>query len=237
MKFSAIKTVFVDADDTLWENNIFFLQSLAWLCREGRKHGHTDQATTYVLNHQENFNITRIGYGYDSYETSLLGTINTLVARSGRRDEHAAFVAGALRWTNFLRTHPIHWCAGVKDALPQLCERFRTIIVTKGHHSDQMGKVIRSGMKDVFHAAEVVPHKFAENYLALLKKYDLDPNETVMIGNSPRSDINMARAAGLRTVYIPHAQTWYRELEPIGLDAPATIEIPTFKGLLDILEG
>ena len=38
-----------------------------------------------------------------------------------------------------------------------------------------------------------------------------------MIGNSPRSDILPARAAGLRAVFIPNASTW--RLEHAELDA------------------
>lgn len=38
-----------------------------------------------------------------------------------------------------------------------------------------------------------------------------------MIGNSPRSDVNPALAAGLNAVFIPHAQTW--RLEQAEIDA------------------
>jgi putative hydrolase of the HAD superfamily len=36
-----------------------------------------------------------------------------------------------------------------------------------------------------------------------------------MIGNSPRSDINPALAAGLNAVFVPHPQTWELELEDV----------------------
>jgi putative hydrolase of the HAD superfamily len=36
-----------------------------------------------------------------------------------------------------------------------------------------------------------------------------------MVGNSPRSDINPALAAGLKAVYIPHPHTWHLEHEEI----------------------
>jgi putative hydrolase of the HAD superfamily len=32
-----------------------------------------------------------------------------------------------------------------------------------------------------------------------------------MVGNSPKSDINPAIAAGLNAVFIPHAETWILE--------------------------
>ncbi|MGH3579829.1 MAG: HAD hydrolase-like protein [Mycobacterium sp.] len=46
--------------------------------------------------------------------------------------------------------------------------------------------------------------------------FDLDPRATWMIGNSPRSDINPALAAGLNAVYIPHPDTWSLEHEPVA---------------------
>jgi putative hydrolase of the HAD superfamily len=36
-----------------------------------------------------------------------------------------------------------------------------------------------------------------------------------MIGNSPKSDINPALAAGLNAVWVPHARTWALEHEEI----------------------
>ena len=36
-----------------------------------------------------------------------------------------------------------------------------------------------------------------------------------MIGNSPKSDINPALAAGLNAVFVPHAHTWVLEKQEI----------------------
>lgn len=233
--FTDVKNVFLDIDDTLWENNIFFLASLADLCAMGRQLGHTDVATTLLLNTMEDHNIRTRGYGYDSYEASLLMTMRILVARAGREDLHAAYHHRILRWTEFLRTHPIQWRFGVLKTLPALTKHFRTVIVTKGHQGDQMGKVNRCGQKGLFHACEVVPHKYPSCYERILRTHGLKASETVMVGNSPRSDINMAKRAGLRTIYVPHPQTWYREMEPIEMDGPPTITVRTFDEVLRAL--
>jgi putative hydrolase of the HAD superfamily len=37
-----------------------------------------------------------------------------------------------------------------------------------------------------------------------------------MIGNSPKSDINPALAAGLHAVFIPHGDTWVLEHEELN---------------------
>ena len=62
-----------------------------------------------------------------------------------------------------------------------------------------------------------------------------DAATTWMIGNSPKSDINPALAAGLNAVFIPHDFTWVLEHEHV--DAPAhgerLLELSTFADLLN----
>ena len=234
-QFTDVQTVFLDIDDTLWENNLFFLQSQSALYEIGRRCGHTQQATSGLLERMEDINIPYLGYGYSSYEQSLLMTVRAMVARSGMEHMHGGFHGQILRWTNYLRNHPIMWLRGVSESLPRLTESFNTIIVTKGHEGDQSAKVDRCGLKHLFQAVEVVPHKSVECYLGVLEKYCLDPNKTVMIGNSPRSDINNAKKAGLRTIYVPHPETWYREMEPISEDPPETIKVHDFTEVLGAL--
>ena len=50
---------------------------------------------------------------------------------------------------------------------------------------------------------------------SVISKYDLDPDATWMIGNSPKSDINPALAAGLNAVFVPHGATWVLEHEEV----------------------
>ncbi|MCC6548013.1 HAD hydrolase-like protein [Candidatus Sumerlaeota bacterium] len=234
-QFHGIKNVLLDIDDTLWENNIFFLQSLEWLCTEARNLGIPDRAATNLLNHWETFNIRWKGYGYDSYESSLLLTVAMIARRAGRLDLHMGLRVKALAWTTFLKSHPIQWRPEVEKALPQLTERFRTIVVTKGNPKDQMGKVDRCGMRSLFAGVDVVPHKHPSCYHGVMKTHGLNAEETVMIGNSPRSDINNAKRAGLRTIYVPHPKTWYREMEPIASDEPPTIQVEHFGEVLKVL--
>lgn len=235
-RFSRVQTLFLDIDDTLWENNLFFLASHQALYRIGRECGLTDEAASWILESKEDVNIVWKGFGYDSYEASLLSAVRQIAAMGGKESRAAAYRQTILQWTSYLRSHPILWLPNVKETLPELTRRFQTIIVTKGHPGDQMAKVNRCGLKHLFHAAEVVPHKKPSCYFGLLEKYQLDPAATVMIGNSPQSDINNAKRAGLRTVYIPHPQTWYREHASILPDGPPTIEIHHFEDLLTVLE-
>lgn len=233
---NGLRAVLVDADDTLWENNIFFLECLQWLCGVGRSLGFSDEAVVEIMRRREMTNIPVLGYSYNSFETSLSQALRHLCHASAAGERrHAGLRMRARQWVLFLRQHPILFLPGVLETLPQLTRRFPVIIVTKGDAHDQMAKVIRSGLLEHVHAAEVVPEKYPANYRAVLDKYGLQVDEVVMIGNSPRSDINQPKRAGIRTIYVPHPKTWEMELEPILPEQPATTVVPHFGAVVDAL--
>ena len=62
--------------------------------------------------------------------------------------------------------------------------------------------------------------KNPEAYHALVEKYEVKRESTWMIGNSPRSDINPALAAGLHAVFVPHGDTWILEHEEVNPAPP-----------------
>ncbi len=232
-----IKAVLLDADDTLWENNMFFLQCIEWLCKTGRGMGFCDKAVLTILDSWEKHHIRLMGYGYGSFEQSLLATVKQLVM-TGRyySPGHAGLRKRALKWTAFLRTHPIIFMLGVEETLPHIASHYQTIVVTKGNHDDQMSKVQRSGLLPILDGVEVVHRKNVGDYISVLKKYNLKPEETVMIGNSPASDVNAPKRAGIRTVFVPHSKTWHFEVEPIQPGGPETIHVPHFAALRDVLK-
>lgn len=234
-RLEGIRTVLLDVDDTLWENNLFFNQVHAWLCRQARLAGFTDRAIHQIMHDLELSHIKLMGFGYDSYERSLLGGVRRISHGGTRGGDHAGLHRRAREWVHFLRHHPMHLLEGVAEAMPLLHSTHRTILVTKGSHRDQMSKVHRSGLLPHVHEAEVVRHKTPEEYREVIRKFDLDPETTVMVGNSPKSDINSAKAAGLHTIYVPHPQTWYLELEPIRNDVMETVEVRNFREVLWVL--
>jgi putative hydrolase of the HAD superfamily len=129
---AVLKAVFVDADDTLWENNLFFLQCEEWICTEGHQLGFTHKAVVEIMNRNERRNIKIHGYGYDCFERSLIATLRRLTSQAGQPHRFAPLAAKARRWTAFLRKHPIIFMPGVGSVLPHLAKKFPTYIVTKG---------------------------------------------------------------------------------------------------------
>jgi putative hydrolase of the HAD superfamily len=76
-------------------------------------------------------------------------------------------------------------------------------------------------LKEYFSAVEIVAEKDESIYRSALAKYALTADATWMVGNSPKSDINPALAAGLHAVFIPHGNTWILEHEEVA-PAPAS---------------
>jgi len=66
----------------------------------------------------------------------------------------------------------------------------------------------------------IVPEKNTATYHDIVAELQVAPQQTWMVGNSPRSDINPALAAGLNAVYVPHPHTWHLEHEEVST-APA----------------
>ncbi|MGE5109402.1 MAG: HAD family hydrolase [Acidobacteriaceae bacterium] len=209
------QTLLIDADDTLWENNVYFERAIANFISFLEHKEMSPSEVRAVLNEVERDCIVSHGYGLNSFVEALTRTFERLSVEP---------LTPALRETihGFSRTiaeHPVEIIAGVQDTLTYLEARHHLILVTKGNFAEQTGKVERSGLKNYFAAVEVVPEKNKPTYESLVGKYALARNRTWMVGNSPRSDINPALAAGLNAIFIPHAQTWVLEHEEIERSA------------------
>ena len=114
---------------------------------------------------------------------------------------------------------PLEVLDGVEETLQALGARHDLTLMTKGHPEEQRLKIDRSGLGSYFRHAAVVAEKDVDAYHQLVADVGLDPALTWMVGNSPRSDVNPALAAGLNAVFIPHPHTWRLEHEDL-LDPP-----------------
>jgi putative hydrolase of the HAD superfamily len=118
--------------------------------------------------------------------------------------------------------------------LAYLSERHHLILMTKGSVTEQSAKIENSGLKEFFVATEIVAEKNPAAYRSIVEKYALLAEVTWMVGNSPRSDINPALAAGLHAVFVPHDQTWvleHEELSPVPSPAQKLLTLNKFAEL------
>ena len=213
-RFPPGQTLLIDADDTLWENNIYFERAIAAFISFLDHREYTREQVREQLNEVERENVRRHGYGLASFRRALVECFERLTTEPVTPEKHEKIMSFA----QTIADEEINLLDGVAETLPDLATRHRLILVTKGDEAEQADKVARSGLAQHFSAVEVPREKDPEAYRAVCAKYGLAPQATWMIGNSPRSDINPALACGLNAVYIHHPHTWVLEHE--RLDAP-----------------
>jgi putative hydrolase of the HAD superfamily len=211
----ARQTLLVDADDTLWENNIFFEKTIDHFIAQLEHLGYTLEYVRHILNETERRNIQQHGYGVRSFRRSLEETYMKLAGNSARRE----IMKEIERITMELENTPPHIMDGVPETLAYLSKRHRLILLTKGEQAEQAAKVERSGLLSYFDAIEIVLEKEASTYERMIEQFKIVKSHGWMVGNSPRSDINPALRAGLNAVFIPHPATW--ELEKTEVESGA----------------
>lgn len=224
------QTLLIDADDTLWENNIYFERAIASFISYLDHRVHTSEEVREHLNACERRTIAEHGYGLKSFRRSLIDCFEQLSDGPVTPEKHARIVS----FTDAIAAHEIELLEGVEETLRELGARHRLILVTKGNHDEQNDKVERSGLRGLFAAVEVPHEKTPGMYRELAARYDCEPASTWMIGNSPRSDINPALAAGLNAIFIPHDHTWVLEHEVLDTpdDPGRLLELESISDLL-----
>jgi putative hydrolase of the HAD superfamily len=206
------QSLLIDADDTLWENNIYFERAIADFISFLNHHEYTPEQVRDVLNEVERANVVKHGYGLHSFAHALIETFERLSVEPLTPALHETIHGFA----HTIAENPVEIISGVLETLDYLAGRHHLILLTKGEFTEQSGKVERSGLKDYFAAIEVVAEKNAAVYRQVVTKYALARDFTWMVGNSPKSDVNPALAAGLNAVFVPHNQTWVLEHEELA---------------------
>jgi len=219
-----------DADDTLWENNIYFEQAFDEFCGYLNHSTLTPDEIRAVLDEIE-MEYSRIhGYGAVNFGRNLSQCYLRLAERAV--DEHDLKRVSAFAHQILLQE--VELMEGVAETLPFLAEKHELTLFTKGEPAEQNRKIDLSGLRPLFAHCEVVKEKNKRAYEELTRGRGFDPERTWMIGNSPKSDINPALDAGLRAVFVPHPRTWTLEREEIR-DADGRLKVvKRFSDLADL---
>jgi putative hydrolase of the HAD superfamily len=217
-----------DADDTLWENNIYFEEAFDQFCQFLAHSSMTPQQIRSVLDEIEIVNAKLHGYGSRNFGRNLAACFEHLV----ERDISPRDVEVVKQFAYEILERPVELIEGVEETVAHLAERHELTIFTKGDPEEQKLKVDRSGLARYFQHAEVVKEKDEIAYRELANVRGFDPGKTWMIGNSPKSDINPALAAGLSAVFVPHERTWALELQDVPDEHPRLLRVTGIRELL-----
>jgi len=209
----------VDADDTLWENNVYFEQAfedfVAYL-EHSTLNAHEIRA---ILDEIELANARSHGYGSLNFGRNLQQCYVRLAEREIGAEDLETVKGFALR----ILEQPLEIIAGVEETLEYLAARHELTLFTKGHVEEQKIKIDRSGLGAHFAHTAIVKEKDVAGYRQLVIERGMDPALTWMIGNSPKSDINPALEAGLNAAFIPHTTTWTLERQALREPGPGRL--------------
>lgn len=225
------QTLFFDADDTLWENGVYFERAITSFISYLDHKVHTVEEVRDHLNTIEKRTILKFGYGLKSFRRSLTQCFEELTSAPVTEDERKRIAT----FVDSIADREVRLLPMVSQTMPQLALRHRLFLVTKGDKVEQTDKLLRSGLAAHFTGVEVLSEKHELAYRELTDRHKCQPVSTWMIGNSPKSDINPALAAGLNAVFVPHTFTWVLEHELV--DTPpmgrTLVELDSFSQLLE----
>lgn len=219
-----LTTVGFDADDTLWHNERFFRLTQERFAGLLADHADPDHLAERLLA-AERRNLGHYGYGIKGF---VLSMIETAIEVTEERVP-GQVISEILSAGQEMLAHPIELLPHARQAVEAVAETHRVILITKGDLLDQERKLAQSGLGDLFDGVEIVSEKTPETYRGIFDRHGDGADRAMMVGNSMRSDVVPAIAAGGWGVYVPHGLVWeiekadppdgdprYRELVDLG---------------------
>jgi putative hydrolase of the HAD superfamily len=206
-----VSVLLIDADDTLWENNIYFERAFDDFVSFLDHSTMTSAQVRDVLNEIELANAKVHGYGAKNFGRNLQEAYHHLAERHIRLDDLTHVLSLAER----ILEQPLQLIEDVEETLSQLSSRHDLTLFTKGNLEEQRLKVDRSGLGGYFQHTAIVKEKDAMAYRSWVVGKGIDTSDAWMIGNSPKSDINPALSVGLGAVLVPHPNTWVLERQEL----------------------
>ena len=226
-----IKVIAFDADDTLWDCQSWF-DDVERKCCELLKPWAMAREVSEGLFATERKNLSLTGYGTKAFTLSLIEN----AVRVSHEQLTGDIVMQLIDLGKELLNFPTTPLPEVQETLQQLADmrRYRLVVFTKGELMDQENKLRRSGLEGFFSHMETVSNKTEKEYRQLCENLNVAPEETVMVGNSFRSDIAPALEAGASAIHIPYHVVW--ELEKSEeYDHEKLRRITHFSEILDVL--
>jgi putative hydrolase of the HAD superfamily len=223
-----IEVIALDGDDTLWHSEHLFVDTQDRFRDLVRPYVDLDDAALDErLLEVERRNLPLFGYGVKSFTLALLET--AIEVTEGRIPGHD--LQPVLDLGKVLIDHPVELLDGVREAVDELTNHYRVMVITKGELLHQETKVARSGMAELFWRVEIVSEKDEATYQRIFDRHRIDPASFVMVGNSVRSDVLPVLALGARAVHVPYSVTWALEhAEP----DPELHDFPVLESLGDL---
>lgn len=226
-----LSTIAFDADDTLWENEQFFRMTqdrFAELLAEFTEPDHLAERLLAA----ERRNLGHYGFGIKGF---VLSMIETAIDVTEERVP-ASVIKELIAAGQDMLQHPIHLLDGAADTVATLAESHDILLITKGDLLDQERKLAQSGLGDLFDGIEIVSAKVPSVYAQIFAARSALPHETMMVGNSMKSDVIAPLKAGAWGVFVPHNLTWAIEHAEPPLEHPKYRKLDSLHALPQLID-
>ena len=195
-----------DADDTLWHNESFYQESQRELETLLQDCGPPQRVREHLLSVEQR-NLSRYGYGIKSFVLSMIEAALELTQGDLNGDTVERILALGKR----MLSADVILLSGARETVVELATHVPLWLITKGDLRDQLVKLDRSGLREHFEHVAVVAEKTQETYAGILDERDTAPEGFLMVGNSPRSDIEPVLALGGHAIQVPYHVLWEHE--------------------------
>lgn len=161
-----------DADDTLWQTEVHYLQTQRILGKILNQWAPVEKINEMLYDIEIN-NLSRYGYGIKASILSMIEAAIHPSIRKIRSDQIEQILEIGMRMFDAEEVLQPH----IEKTLEHLSSTYRMMILTKGDLLDQTNKIKRSGLASFFFAVEVVSEK-------TLKP---TPESSINTGSAPRN--------------------------------------------------
>ncbi len=227
-----IRVLFLDADDTLWHNELHFRKSEAEFYELLATHGRPDELEKRLLE-RERMNMKLYGFGVKGFMLSMMEVLLAVVP-AGCEGMHE-YVEGVMDIGRRQLTAEVRLLDGVEDVLKELNGKYKLVLATKGDLLDQERKLRMSGLAEYFDAVEVMSDKRECDYERLFVRYGVEVGEAIMVGNSLKSDVIPVLKLGGWAVHVPYPLTWALDVHDDEVVSDRFREIGCLNELIDLL--
>ncbi|MEL6751686.1 MAG: HAD family hydrolase, partial [Pseudomonadota bacterium] len=179
----------------------------------------------------EHDNIPLYGYGLKGFTLSMLEAAVDL----SNDALPASLTTAIIDAGKAMLRHPITLLPDVEDTLLALQGRYRLLIITKGDLYHQEHKIEASGLARLFDKSHVVSEKDPALYRAIFEAEGQGARRSMMIGNSPKSDVLPALEAGAYGIYVPQPLAWERDEARVPVDGERCFQIARLRELEGVL--
>ena len=229
---TSLTTIGFDADDTLWQNEFFYKLTQERFAELLGDHANPEHLSERLLA-AEKKNLKLYGFGIKGFTLSMIET--AIEVTNGKAP--GSIIADILAAGREMLVHPVETLPHARETLAALASDYRIVLVTKGDLFDQERKLAASGLGELFDGVEIVSAKTPETYRRVFTRYGDGPERAMMVGNSLRSDIVPAIAAGSWGVYVPHELNWVLEHDEPPQDTARFRQIAGLDELPDIVRA